>query len=356
MRSFLFALSVGASIVSASGKKCAKNEISDLVSRTTCGSSRSIAACLSAGVDLASFDEIEQCFLGVGCSTMAAEVEAILFLAQACRPETGTDDREELRKRADTSTKATNAKTTATTAKTSASVEATTTSDASDTSESAAASSATAAPSSTTGASTTSATTNTGSTTTTSAASVTSATKCYVTNTKSTSVCSVSDGTTVTCTPTMTAIQSCAPGLLCFSATAGADSCMKREDNLTTSGLIVTIIFAGGIGVALLSWAILCLRSRRRVQQQEQRRRMMASSKLDDVESISPFAARPSMRIKARGSDANLPLITPGGPRSDRQTYTQQEGYLEQHGPTENKPPVSKIPSRLDALGQENRI
>ncbi|KAE9376697.1 hypothetical protein N431DRAFT_479871 [Stipitochalara longipes BDJ] len=320
MQSFLLALSVGAAIVSASGKKCAQNDISELISRTTCGSSKSIAACLGASVDLESFEAIEQCFIGGGCSGMAAEVEAILFLAQECHFETGADERGDLRKRADTSTKATNAKTTATNAKTTTNAEATTTSDASDTSSaSAAASSTAAAPSSTTSvdSTTTAATSSTDSTTTSaSAASVTGPTSCYVTSIKSTSACSISAGTTVTCTPTTTAIQSCAPGLLCFSATAGADSCMKREDNLTTSGLIVTIIFAGGIGAALLAWAILCLRSRNRTKRQEQLRRMMASSgKGEDIESISPFDTRPTTRSRAMGSDANLPLITPGAER-----------------------------------------
>ncbi len=354
MRSFLLALPVGAAIVAASGKKCAQSEISALVTRTTCGPSNSIAACLGADVDLESFEEIEQCFLGAGCSKMAAEVDAILFLAQACRPETGADHRDDLRKRADTST------TTATNAKTTVSTEATTTSDASDTSSaSAAASSTPAAVSSTTSVDSTTSAASTDSTTTSAqTASTTSPTTCYVTNIKSTSACSVSDGTTVTCTPTTTAIQSCAPGLLCFTATAGAESCMKREDNLTTSGLIVTIMFAGGIGAALLAWAVLCLRSRTRAKRQEQLRRMMASSgKGDDVESISPFATRPTMRSRARGSDANLPLITPGGTRTAQQTYAQQEAYLEQNGPTENAPPpVPKLPSRKEAVGQENMI
>ncbi|PMD64002.1 uncharacterized protein K444DRAFT_311156 [Hyaloscypha bicolor E] len=300
MRSFLLALFAGAAIVSASGTECAQNNLSELVSRTNCGCSKSITACLGRGVDLESLEEIEQCFVGGGCSGVNAAVEAVMF-AQECHRERRAEDREDLRKRQATNTKTTNAKTTAADAKTTTSAEATTTSDASSTTV--APSSTTAAPSSTTSAdsTTTDGTTSTDSTTTTSAASaITSgAESCYVTSIKSTSACSVHAGTTVTCIATTTAIQSCAPGMLCFSPTAGANSCMTKQDKLSTSGLIVTIIFAGGIGAALIAWAILCLRSRNRNKRQEQLRRMMASSgKGQDVESISPFATRQHMRSR----------------------------------------------------------
>lgn len=87
------------------------------------------------------------------------------------------------------------------------------------------------------------------------------------------------------------------------------------------------------------------------------RRMMTSSGKGQDVESISSFVTRPTTRKKAMGSEANLPLITPGGTRSDQQTYAQQERYFEQHGPTGNAPtPVPKISPGSRALGQENMI
>jgi hypothetical protein len=356
MRSFLAALLTGVAIVSASGTRCAQNDLGELVSRTTCGCSKSIAACLGKGVDLESLEEIEECFVGGGCSGMNAAVEAVM-IAQECH-RGGGDDRDDLRKRQATNTKTTIAKTSATNVKTTTNAEAKTTSDAS--SASAAPSSTTAAPSSTTSVDSTTAdgTTSTDSKTTTSAsaASATAADSCYITSIKSTSACSIHAGTTVTCIPTTTAIQSCAAGMLCFSPTAGANSCMKKQDNLTTSGLIVTIVFAGGIGAALIAWAILCLRSRNRNKRQEALRRMMASSAKDqDVESISPFATRPTTRNKGMSSEANLPLIASGRTRGDQQTYAQQGGYIE-HGPRGNTPPGPRIDPGLAALGQENRI
>lgn len=353
MRSFLLALLAGAATVSAAGTQCAQIEINELVSGTTCGCSKSITACLGRNVDLESLEEIQQCFVGGGCSETEAMEQAVLF-AQDCHTETRAADREELRKRQNN--KLTTGKTTATEAKTTTSAEATTTADT--TSASAAASSTTAAPSTTSTDSTTADSTTSMTSTTATSASATGQDSCYVTSTKATSACSIHAGTTVTCIPTVTAITSCAPGLLCFSPTAGANSCMKREDNLTTSGLIVTIVFAGGIGLAFLSWAIFCLRSRQRNKRQEQLHRMMErSGKGPDVESISPFAARPSTRAnKAMRSDASLPLITPGGTRSDQQSY-RQEGYFEQHGPEGNPPPpVPKLHPGLNALGQDSRI
>jgi hypothetical protein len=80
---------------------------------------------------------------------------------------------------------------------------------------------------------------------------------------------------------------------------------------------------------------------------------MAGSGKGQDVESISPLAGT---RNKGMRSDASLPLITPGGIRSDQQSYGQQE-YFEQHGPGRNAgPPVPKLPPGVGALGQENRI
>ena len=73
-----------------------------------------------------------------------------------------------------------------------------------------------------------------------------------------------------------------------------------------------------------------------------------------DTEYASPFAGG---RNQAMRSDANLPLIAPGGIRSDQQSYGQQEGYFE-HGPEGSAvPPVPKIQIHpgLGALGQENR-
>ena len=196
MRSILL-LFAGAAIVSASGTKCAQNDIRELISRTTCGCPKSIIACVGRNVDLESFEEVEQCFVDGGCSDAEAMEQAVLF-AQRCHSETVAEDRDDLRKRADNS-KSEKAKTTSAEAQTTSadaqSTDATTTSDSS--SASPAAPSTTAAPPSTTSDSSSStdsstSTTSTDSTTITSAsATPTGPEGCYVTSIKSTSACSI---------------------------------------------------------------------------------------------------------------------------------------------------------------------
>jgi hypothetical protein len=139
---------------------------------------------------------------------------------------------------------------------------------------------------------------------------------------------------------------------------------MKKEDKLTTSGLIVTIIFVGGTLAAIISWSIIGLRARNRRRHNEQVRQMMASSGKgrsgSDIEAVSSFGGR---RNQAMTSEANLPLISPGGTRSDQQSYGQQEGYFEQHGmggnsltpPGREGPGAPKLHPGLGALGQEGR-
>ena len=139
---------------------------------------------------------------------------------------------------------------------------------------------------------------------------------------------------------------------------------MKKEDKLTTSGLIVSIAFVGGILAAIVSWTIVSLRARNRRKHNEQVRQMMASSGKgrsgSDVEAVSSFGGR---RHQAMASEANLPLISPGGTRSDQQSYGQQEGYFSQHAlggnsltpPGREGPGAPKLHPGLGALGQETR-
>jgi hypothetical protein len=82
---------------------------------------------------------------------------------------------------------------------------------------------------------------------------------------------------------------------------------------------------------------------------------MGSSGKGLDTEYASPFAGA---RNQAMRSDAHLPLITPGGMRSDQQSYGHQDGYFE-HGPQGSAvPPVPKIQIHpgLGAVGQQRRI
>ncbi|KAF8865584.1 hypothetical protein BDZ45DRAFT_684126 [Acephala macrosclerotiorum] len=357
MRTTLIALLASASIVSAGG--CARNNVEDLVAETSCGSVDAITNCLGAA-DLQRLDEIERCYSLNGCGVGEATMEAVWF-AKDCQPlDNGRGD---LRRRAgstsadSTTAESTTEKTTSattTSAKTSsttvASTSATTTAD-STTTDSTSSTATTA--SSTTSTSSSATTTSTGSTT---SATTTGTAACSVTSTKSTSVCQTTSGTS-TCFATTTDIASCAAGMICFTETAGADVCMQRDNNLTTSGLIVTIVFGVAIAATAIAFGIMCVRNSAKAKQ-EQRAQLLAAagSKGNDVEAQS-FPNR---------SEANLPLITPGGTRSEQTGYygasQPQQDYFGQSGsggnpltPPANRGGAPQLHQGLGALGGETR-
>jgi hypothetical protein len=132
---------------------------------------------------------------------------------------------------------------------------------------------------------------------------------------------------------------------------------MKRDDKLTTSGLIVTIVFGVAIAATAIAFGIMCVRNSAKAKQ-EQRAQLLAaaSSKGNDVEA-QPFPNR---------SEANLPLITPGGTRSGETGYygASQPGqdYFGQSGsggnsvtPPANRGGAPQLHQGLGALGGETR-
>lgn len=353
MRPTILALLASAVIVSATG--CAQNTIGELVERTSCGSSDGITTCLRGDVDLYRLDDIEQCFKDGGCDLVDAIVGATWF-ASECHQYDVEEVREELRRRAD-STGSTD--TTTTEASTTEKTTAKTTTEATTTEASASAASTTATTMSSTTSSSSS--TNTIGSTTAATASTSSTLICSVTKTVSTSACVVTGGKTVSCTATTTAIASCAPGNLCFSSVAGQDVCMKKDDHLTTSGLVVTIAFAVGIFAASAGVLIVNLRARQKAKHDLQAQLMMASSMHEnaDLENAQKFS-------QPMQSEANLPLITPGAPRSEQYNYEQHDySSLEQEYPGSNPftagehviatgpPAAPKLHPGLGALGRD---
>ncbi|KUJ08055.1 uncharacterized protein LY89DRAFT_691355 [Mollisia scopiformis] len=360
MRSTVLAVLASAAIVSAGG--CAQNSIEDLVAETSCGSVNAITACLGTA-DLQRLDEIERCYTSNGCSAGEATVEAVWF-AKDCQPLQIENGRGDLKRRADstdsgsttsekTTAKSTDKSTTAKSTTAPSSTTASTTVDSTTSSDSSTTSSATTA-SSTTSSTTSSSSQSTTGTSSTTSGSTTGSLVCSITSTISTKVCQTTSGTS-TCSSTTVESASCAPGLICFSATASANSalCMKRDNTLTTSGLIVTIVFGLAIGVAIIAFIVMGVRNSKKVKQQEYAHQMAAAStKGADVESQS-FA-------NANRSEAALPLITPGGTRSDQ--YQPQQDYFGQSSGGGNSvtPPAGRgnapqLHQGLGALGQETR-
>merc|ERR1712098_1009738 len=203
------------------------------------------------------------------------------------------------------------------------------------------------------------------STATAQSASTTGPLTCSVTSTKSTSMCFVSAGKTQSCVATTTEIASCSPGLICFSATAGANSCMRRDNTLTTSGLVVAIAFGVGLAATAIAVIAMVIHGKNKVKANQQAQLLAAASSRGgrDVEAAKAFT-------RPMASDANLPLITPGGTRSDQASYPQQEYFEGAQGgsltPPEYRgagssssgaPPVPRLELHqgLGALGQNPR-
>ncbi|PVH78274.1 hypothetical protein DL98DRAFT_516789 [Cadophora sp. DSE1049] len=373
MRSTILALLASAAIVSATG--CAQNNLDDLVARISCGTNKAISQCLHGDIDLARLEEIEDCLVSGGCSMADATAEAVWFTfdCRAAQQELKRrqDNEETTTEETTTEKETTTKKTTSKTASAKTTTTAPSSTEATTTSESSTESTTSTSSAETTASSTTS--TSTESTSATSTATAQSATTtgpltCSVTSTKSTSVCFVSAGKTQSCLPTTTEIASCAPGLICFSATAGANSCMRRDNTLTTSGLVVAIAFGVGLAATAIAVIAMVIHGKNKVKANQQAQLLAAASSRGgrDVEAAKAFR-RPSGGAMA--SDANLPLITPGGTRSDQTSYTQQEYFEGAQGmgnltPPEYRgagasgaPPVPRLELHqgLGALGQNPR-
>ncbi len=116
---------------------------------------------------------------------------------------------------------------------------------------------------------------------------------------------------------------------------------MKIDNHLTTSGLAVAITF----GVVIVGFAItlivLKIQAKKNARRAELQREAQfggpgyGNRKYADVEVADAYkqARRaPGFALNPREgmhSDANLPLIAPGGPRSDQQQYNQQDYFAQ---------------------------
>jgi hypothetical protein len=123
---------------------------------------------------------------------------------------------------------------------------------------------------------------------------------------------------------------------------------MKRDDSLTTSGLVVTIAFAVGIVAAIIAFVAVGLHGRNKSRKAEQAALLAqaSSGRGKDIEA-SPFA-----RSNPAASDSNLPLMTPGGQRSEGYNASQQD-YFEQGQQRRAGSGAPRLNPGLGALGQD---
>ncbi|TVY82558.1 hypothetical protein LSUE1_G002859 [Lachnellula suecica] len=332
MRPSPFGLLATAAVVSAMSTSCANDNFDELLIKTSCGDNSIISKCIREQVGAFRLEEISPCFIAGGCK----KKDAVWFM-QECNM---VDTKQDLKKRA-TDDSTTADKTTATTAKTSATKVVSTSAASTKASSTAAASGTTAsvstasptAVSTDSSSSTSSGSTSGSSSVSTSSAGVTSANTCSTTWTTSASACTTS-GQSVSCTPTTLAASSCIASLLCFPS-IGPDSCMERNAPLTTSGIVVSAVFGLGISATIIVLIVMCLKARSKANRDNRERAALlagVNSKpaMKDVE-LSPYnAGGPGAGV----SDSNLPLVTPGGVRSEQTGYsgTQQEYFGQQGG------------------------
>ncbi len=94
---------------------------------------------------------------------------------------------------------------------------------------------------------------------------------------------------------------------------------MRRDNTLSTSGLIVAIVFGVGIVASIVAIIFVHVRGKQKQKRDEQVAAMMKSSRVPDKEMESSRVPLPTGR--GMQSEDNLPLIAPGGVRSDQQYY-----------------------------------
>ncbi|RDW94366.1 hypothetical protein BP5796_00129 [Coleophoma crateriformis] len=326
MRPILIGALAGSAALVSARSTCVQDNLDEIVSRTSCGDDGAISRCLSHA-DLEKLDEIELCFYTGGCEIKDAVVGAQWF-SEDCHASEEVG-RGELRKRASSATtdKTTTASTTAAASTTIASTSATTTADSSSSTDTSTTTSASTA-SSTLSTSTTSSSSSS-SASSTSSSSSSSSLVCSTTSSFSTSVCSYSSGTSYSCTPTMTGTLTCAAGNLCSTDSAGNGVCMKRQDSLTTSGVVVTIAFSVGIVSFLVALLVMCFQAKSRMKKDQAERMALLTSqtygKEPELASTPPAAQSYAQRRAAqRGGDnaeADVPLIPTDGSHGENQSY-----------------------------------
>lgn len=183
--------------------------------------------------------------------------------------------------------------------------------------------------------------------------------QCSTTKMVTTNICFYTKGTK-TCSLKTTASARCAPGIICQTDRAGNNICMKADNSLTTSGLVVALVFGIGVASFLVALFFMCCKDRRAFKKAERIRRNNLGVYKPDVEGGKAAAAVASFVGKPKASESHLPLM------SDSTTRLERERTNNSDLPTSDdlysgrdRNPFDEQPSTYagaGALGQDNRI
>lgn len=111
---------------------------------------------------------------------------------------------------------------------------------------------------------------------------------------------------TLGCVTTSAASSTCAPGVLCTTAASGADICMKKQNYLTTSGLVITILFSILTGAFFIGFAVIAWKDRSAARKLKADR--IAYLDAGSKEAMEAFQPE-SVRQPDAYAEADLPLM-----------------------------------------------
>ena len=130
---------------------------------------------------------------------------------------------------------------------------------------------------------------------------------------------------------------------------------MKQENHLTVSGIVVTVAFGVGLGATIIVVAVMQLRSRNNTRRESSAPLLMVGG--DNWKGVGGSDIEATQALGRRGfgmaSEANLPLITPGGTRSDQQYHNKTEADYSAQAPSASGSNTERgvVPKLLQGLG-----
>lgn len=125
---------------------------------------------------------------------------------------------------------------------------------------------------------------------------------------------------------------------------------MRRDDKLTMSGLIVTIALVAGIVAAIIAFVAVAIHGKSKLKAQERAKLLQSADSGRNYESANAFSGARSGRPVT--SESHLPLVTPGGQRSDNYQVDQQEYFNQGQGQGQASG-APRLNPGLGALAQE---
>lgn len=329
-------LSLWSLVATATSKPaCRDGSWEDVLARLSCGDSENIAKCLEGDMNLKESSEIQRCLQLGGCDEVDAMKQAA-WLTESCL-------NHDLLKREPKNTLVMR------------SVEA---NDITASLEARQQPPATAPPANVAPAATPAPTTEADSSPANNPAGT--SIQCSTTKMVTTNICFYTKGTK-TCSLKTTASARCAPGIICQTDRAGNNICMKADNSLTTSGLVVALVFGIGVASFLLALFVMCCKDRRAFKKAERIRRNNLGVYKPDVEGGKTAATVASFVGKPKASESHLPLMSGSTPHLERERTNNSElPASDDFYSGRDRNPFGDVPpspyAGAGALGQDNRI